>query len=77
MGTSRGGIVALAVLTGAVALTVPAVAGDGRGPVYFDQQYLPSIWQGLCGGVNLGWEWSGDASSLVGDGQSRDPMRHV
>jgi hypothetical protein len=55
MGTFRGGIVALAMLTGAVALTVPAVAEDGRGPVYFDQPYLPFIWQKLYGGVNLGW----------------------
>src|SRR5262249_45024370 len=69
MGTFRGGIVALAVLTGAVALTVPAVADDGQGAGYFDQQYFPSIWQGLYGGVNLGWGWSGDASGVVGGGQ--------
>src|SRR5262249_49281679 len=69
MGTLRGGIVAFVVLTGAAALTAPAVAVGGRGPAYFDQTYYPSIWQGLYGGVHLGWGWSGEASGVVGGGQ--------
>jgi outer membrane immunogenic protein len=50
-------------------MAAPAVAEDGRGPAYFDQPYLPSIWQGLYGGVHLGWGWSGDANGFVGGGQ--------
>src|SRR5215510_6665084 len=69
MGTFCRGIVTLALLTGPAAMTAPAVAEDGRGPAYFDQPYLPSIWQGLYGGVHLGWGWSGDASGFVGGGQ--------
>src|SRR6516162_1935705 len=68
MGTFRGGIVALIVFTGAAALTVPAVADDYRWPG-FDQPYRPFLWQGLYGGVHLGWGWSGDASGVVGGGQ--------
>ena len=68
MGTFRGGIVALVVLTGAAALTVPAVADDYRWP-QFDQPYRPSLWQGLYAGAHLGWGWSGDASGVVGGGQ--------
>jgi len=37
-------------------MTAPVVADGGRGPAYFDQPYdYPSIWQGLYGGVHLGW----------------------
>src|SRR5215467_14425987 len=28
---------------------------DGRGPGYLDQPYLPSIGQGIYGGINLSW----------------------
>src|SRR5215471_1922484 len=69
MGTFCRGIAALAVLTATAAMTAPAVADGSRGPAYFDQPYLPSIWQGLYGGVNLGWGWSGDADGVVGGGQ--------
>ena len=69
MGTFCRGIAALAVLTGAAAMASPAVADGGPGPAYFDQPYLPSIWQGLYGGVHLGWGWSGDADGVVGGGQ--------
>ena len=69
MGTFGRGIAALAVLTGAAAMASPAVADGGPGPAYFDQPYLPSIWQGLYGGVHLGWGWSGDADGVVGGGQ--------
>jgi outer membrane immunogenic protein len=64
----RGGVFALAVFGGAVALTVPAVADDFGWPG-FDQRYSPSAWRGLYGGVNLGWGWSGDADGVVGGGQ--------
>jgi hypothetical protein len=60
MGTFRGGIFALAVLTEAVALTVPAVADGSLGAAYFDRANYLSVWQGLYRGVNLGWGWSGD-----------------
>ena len=66
METFRRGIVALAVLTGALASTLPAVADGSRGPVY-EPAYFP--WQGFYGGVNVGWGWSGDASGAVGGGQ--------
>src|SRR5215472_16700804 len=69
MGTFCRGIAALAVLTGVVAIRAPAVADGGPGPAYFDQPYLPSIWQGLYGGVHLGWGWSGAADGVVGGGQ--------
>jgi len=69
MRTFCRGIAALAVLTGAAAMMTPAVAQEGRGPTYFDQPYLPSIWQGLYAGVHLGWGWSGDANGGVGGGQ--------
>src|SRR5262245_65831607 len=65
MGTFCRGIAALAVLTGVVAIRAPAVADGGPGPAYFDQPYLPSIWQGLYGGVHLGWGWSGAADGSV------------
>jgi outer membrane immunogenic protein len=68
MGTFRGGFVALVVFAGAAALTVPAVADDYHWPG-FDHPYRPSLWQGLYGGVHLGWGWSGDASGVVGGGQ--------
>src|SRR5215467_944732 len=42
---------------------------DGRGPGYLDQPYLPSIGQGIYGGINLSWGWSGDADGAVGGGQ--------
>jgi opacity protein-like surface antigen len=69
MGMFCRSIAAIAVLTGVVTITIPAVAEDDRGPVYFDQLYLPVIWQGLYGGVHLGWGWSGDANGIVGGGQ--------
>src|SRR5215831_11539490 len=69
MRTFCRGIAALAVLTGAAAMMTPAVAQEGRGPTYFDQPYLPAIWQGIYAGVHLGWGWSGDASGGVGGGQ--------
>jgi outer membrane immunogenic protein len=68
MSALRGGIVALAVVSGTVALTVSAVADDFRWPGY-DQPYSPSPWRGLYGGAHLGWGWSGDADGVVGGGQ--------
>ena len=69
MGTFRSGVVALIVLVGAAAATVPAAADGGDGPPGFDRPYYPSIWQGLYGGVHLGYGWSGDAEGVVGGGQ--------
>src|SRR5262245_49362793 len=69
METFRGGLLALAVLVGAVAVSVPAVADRGIGPSGYDVPYYPSIWRGIYGGVNLGYGWSGDADGIVGGGQ--------
>jgi outer membrane immunogenic protein len=68
MGLFRIGIAALALLIAAAA-TVPATADGTRGPAGFDRPYYPSIWQGLYGGVHLGYGWSGDADGFVGGGQ--------
>jgi outer membrane immunogenic protein len=61
--TSVAGLaVALAVLAGAF----PAAADGpppGYGPAY------PSIWQGLYGGVHLGWGDAGSADGVVGGAQ--------
>ena len=69
MGTFRSGMITLTAVIGAAAVAVPAVADGGRGPAYVDQAYYPSIWQGLYGGVHLGWGWSDDADGVVGGGQ--------
>lgn len=67
MGSFRGVIAASFIAL--VIVTVPAVGDDDRRPAGFDQPYYPAIWQGLYGGVNVGWGWSGDASGGVGGGQ--------
>jgi outer membrane immunogenic protein len=67
MGSFRGVIVGSFLAL--VVVTVPAVGDDGRRPAGSDQPYYPVIWQGLYGGVNVGWGWSGDASGAVGGGQ--------
>src|SRR6516165_1091839 len=69
MGTFRRGMITLTAVIAAAAVAVPAVADGGRGPAYVDQAYYPSIWQGLYGGVHLGWGWSDDADGVVGGGQ--------
>lgn len=69
METFRFGTVAVAVITGVVALTAPAMADDYGAPAGVYQPYYPSFWQGFYGGVNLGWGWSGDADGFVGGGQ--------
>jgi outer membrane immunogenic protein len=68
MGTFRSIAVALVVVVGALVPRVPAAADDGIGPGAY-RPYYPGIWQGLYGGVNGGWGWSGDASGVVGGGQ--------
>ena len=68
MGTLRSSVVALAVLVGAFVATVPAAADEGNGPGAY-RPYYPGIWQGLYGGVNVGWGGSGDASGVGGGGQ--------
>src|SRR5215475_13791975 len=81
MGNFHGRVVALAVLAEAVVSTLPAVAADGRWPTYYEQPTHPANWQGLYGGVNLGWGWSGDANGAVGGGQIgynwQSPQRFV
>jgi outer membrane immunogenic protein len=69
MAIFRGGMAAAVLFIGSVVVTLPAVGDDGRRPAGLDQSYYPSIWQGLYGGVHLGWGWSGDASGVVGGGQ--------
>jgi outer membrane immunogenic protein len=65
MGALRNGIIASVALMGAAVAAVPAAA-DG-GPA---RPYYPSIWQGLYGGLNLGFGWSGDADGFVGGAQA-------
>ena len=67
MGSFRGVIVGSFLAL--VVVTVPAVGDDGRRPAAFDQPYYSAVWNGLYGGVNVGWGWSGDASGAVGGGQ--------
>jgi opacity protein-like surface antigen len=67
MGSFRG--VTAASFIALVVATVPAVGDDGRRPAAFDQPYYSAVWNGLYGGVNVGWGWSGDASGAVGGGQ--------
>jgi outer membrane immunogenic protein len=62
-------VIGATALIGAAAVTVPAVADGGQEPAYFERAYYPSIWQGLYGGVHLGWGWSDDADGVVGGGQ--------
>src|SRR5262249_56526656 len=71
MGTLRSSVVALAVLVGAFVATVSAAADEGNGPGAY-RPYYPGIWQGLYGGVNVGWGGSGDASGVGGGGQIGD-----
>jgi outer membrane immunogenic protein len=68
MGTFRDGIIASAALICAAATAVPATAGSG--PAGFAPPFYPSIWQGLYGGVHLGFGWSGDADGFVGGAQA-------
>jgi outer membrane immunogenic protein len=69
MGTFRDSVATLAVLIGASVAALPAAADGGRGPAGFERPYYPGIWQGLYGGVHLGYGWSGDADGFVGGGQ--------
>ena len=64
-----GGVVALVASVGLAVAIVPAAADGTRGPSGFEQPYYPSIWQGIYGGVHLGYGWSGDADGFVGGGQ--------
>jgi len=70
MRTFRSSVVALIALVGALVPAVPAAADEGFGPPgVYRPYYYPSIWQGLYGGVHLGYGWSGDAQGAVGGGQ--------
>jgi outer membrane immunogenic protein len=63
--TSVGLAAAVAVLTGAI----PAAADGPRGPAHYGRPYQPSIWQGLYGGLHLGWGDAGSADGIVGGAQ--------
>lgn len=60
--TLRKRAMAVAVLAGAAAAAVPALADDGYKP---DYSYHPSFWQGMYAGLHLG---AGEGD-LVGGGQ--------
>jgi outer membrane immunogenic protein len=66
MGRLQRGIMALTLLAG-IGLTVTAAVADGAarsaGPAYSE---LPSIWQGLYGGVHLGQVNADHDDGLVG-----------
>ena len=69
MGTFRSSVVALIVLVGALVPAVPAAADEGYGRPGVYQPYYPSIWQGLYGGIHLGW--AGPAMPMVPLGEVR------
>jgi outer membrane immunogenic protein len=69
MRTLRASVAGLAVGVVALAVTVPAVADGPPGSAYYERPYQPSIWQGLYGGVHLGWGESGVADGFVGGAQ--------
>ena len=48
---------------------IPAVAADKGGQQYYAPMPFASIWQGLYGGVHLGWGDSGDADGITGGAQ--------
>jgi outer membrane immunogenic protein len=54
-------------LTALAAAAMPAAADKAPGPSY--RTYQPPIWQGLYGGVHLGWGESGPADGVVGGAQ--------
>lgn len=62
----RRAVIALWLVAGVALTAMPAFADGGHGPVNYDGGYLPSIWQGLYGGVHAGFGWSGDADGAVG-----------
>jgi outer membrane immunogenic protein len=68
MDALRSGLIGLAVLLGAALGALPATADGGPRAAYHERP-LYSIWQGLYGGVHVGWGESGDADGFVGGAQ--------
>lgn len=67
MGILRTSVVGLAVGLALVA-ALPAAADGPPGSAY-GRPYRPSIWQGLYGGVHLGWGEAHPADGFVGGAQ--------
>src|SRR5262245_63445373 len=66
MDVSRKYVFALAVLVSTAVLSNPAIADGGSYKAYANQDYYPSIWQGLYAGVHVGF---GDGDGVLGGGQ--------
>ena len=56
----------LAAVLALLVVSVPASADGPPGRPYYGRLDQPSIWQGLYGGVHLGWGESGPADGVVG-----------
>jgi outer membrane immunogenic protein len=69
MSILRNGMIGLAVVAGAGLAAVPALADGSRRPTY-DQPYYSVVWQGLYGGLNVGFgDADGADGGIVGGGQ--------
>lgn len=70
----RGGVIAPAVMAACMSLvTVPAMAADIGGPPVYAEPPLDipfaSVWQGLYGGVHLGYGEDRRTDGILGGGQ--------
>lgn len=69
----RGGVIAPALMAACLGLaTVPATAADLGGPRYAEPPLdvpFTTVWQGLYGGVHLGWAEDSFDDGVAGGGQ--------
>lgn len=74
MSTLRGGVIGPAILAACMSMAaIPATAADKSGPRYhepppFDAPF-GTYWQGLYGGVHLGYAEAGPSDGIMGGGQ--------
>jgi outer membrane immunogenic protein len=66
MQTMRARVIGSAMGLAALVAAVPATADGVNGPSYDARPYLPSIWQGLYGGLHLGYGKADPADGFVG-----------
>ncbi|HEX7074974.1 MAG TPA: outer membrane beta-barrel protein [Hyphomicrobiaceae bacterium] len=73
MKLNRGGVIGPAIMAACIGIaTTPAIAADFGGPRYAEppmEMPFSSIWQGLYGGVHLGYGDAGHTDGVVGGGQ--------
>lgn len=69
----RGGVIGPAIVAACISMaTVPATAADFGGPRYSEPPLdvpFSSVWQGLYGGVHLGYGEDWHSDGVVGGGQ--------